>query len=58
MKKNKNRFSFYRTIRKYKAWAIISRGISAMRNIPGTEAFYYGSCHHEKLQIIYANIRV
>jgi len=58
MKKNQNKFSLVGNIRKYKASAKVKQLVYALKIVTGMDAFYSGSSHHEKLQIIYANIRV
>ncbi|WP_181369440.1 hypothetical protein [Flavobacterium album] len=58
MKINKNMFSLIGSISKYMALANIGKVTFSLRNITAGEAFHSISNCQEKLQIIYANIRV
>jgi hypothetical protein len=58
MKINKNMFSLIGSISKYTALATISKVTFSLRNMPGGEVFHSIASCQEKLQIVYANIRV
>jgi hypothetical protein len=58
MKFNKNLFAFFGKIRKYKTLAAAERPAHSLRIVPVMEAFFSSVNSREKLQIIYANIRV
>jgi len=58
MKLNPNTFSLFGSISKIKALPITGKTGFILRTIPALEAFHTENVYREKLQIIYANIRV
>lgn len=58
MKLNKNKLAHSGTISKYRALADIAKAMSCLHVVPVLEAFFSSVSSREKLQIIYANIRV
>ena len=58
MKLNQNMFSFLIDVRKSKAFTAIAKACITVRNFVVADVNYNGNASHEKLQIIYANIRV
>ena len=51
-------FSFLIDVRKSKAFTAIAKACITVRNFVVADVNYNGNASHEKLQIIYANIRV
>jgi hypothetical protein len=58
MKLNKNNFIHSGIISKYRALVDIAKAVCCVHVAPVMEAFYSSVSSREKLQIIYANIRV
>lgn len=58
MKLNKNKYVHSGTISKYRALADIAKAMSCLHVVAVWEAFFSSVSSREKLQIIYANIRV
>jgi len=58
MKFNNYTYSFFGIIRKYKALTGAVQPANSLKIVPEMEAFYSSVNSREKLQIIYANIRV
>jgi hypothetical protein len=45
-------------VRKFRAFTAIAKACITVRNFVVADMYYEGNAGHEKLQIIYANIRV
>jgi hypothetical protein len=58
MKKVNNIFSRCGTISKYKALAVAKPLVKLLVNIAAADVFCGKASQHEKLQIMYANLRV
>ena len=58
MKNDPNMLFLNGNIRKYKVFASVKQFMLFLKNISGTEILYRGNNHHEKLPIMYANLRV
>jgi hypothetical protein len=58
MKLNKIKFTHSGTISKYRALTDVAKAVSCLHIVPVMEAFFSSVSSREKLQIIYANIRV
>ncbi|WP_165764626.1 hypothetical protein [Flavobacterium cyanobacteriorum] len=58
MKFNKKIQFFFSSISKFRALASVVRPTYCLRIAPVIESFYSSANNREKLQIIYANIRV
>lgn len=58
MNLNQNMFSQLIQVRKCKAFTAIAKACITVRNFVVADVCYSGNASHEKLQIIYANIRV
>jgi hypothetical protein len=58
MKTNHSMFSLFGTISKFRAFASANWPVFYLRNIADMLVFYDENTCQEKLQIIYANIRV
>ena len=51
-------FSFFGSTSKFNALAAVGKVVKALRVLPQSEVFHSAAGGQEKLQIIYANIRV
>lgn len=58
MKTNYNMFSLFGNINKFRAFAAAGRSVFSIRKIADMSVIYNENTCQEKLQIIYANIRV